>query len=451
MNLKIQLMARIMVMGLLCLMMTAAYVLYQSHTATGQQAHLTADAIAKQLEFQLLRIDAGFGQAQLFPDFDLWKTFSAVPGTCVRFLATDGAAVRSACSGDGLLSGHEPHWFAASYRRLFQPGLEVRRPVSFNKRVYGSVSVTPSDSLEIARAFADLSHLLGLSAVTVLAVCGLVFFSIQRLLRPAQVIVAGLQKMQQGDLAWRLPDFALHEWRCTATAINQLVMRQQQLLDDHERLALKLLTVQEQERSFLAHELHDEFGQCLAAIHALTAAISQTAAQQCPELLTETEQIRRITQHIMDTLRGLLLRLRPADLDELGLSTSLGGLVQGWTARSHGKTVYHLDIHGDCRTLPAPLPMTVFRIVQECLTNIAKHAQASQVRVMLNIVADHLDMQIADNGVASQLPFSTSGIGLLGIQERVTALAGQLDMRILTTGGLLITLRLPIHQTQGTP
>lgn len=447
MNLKFQLIVRIVLIAWLCLLATAAYVLHQAHAESGLRARLTAEALAKQLEFQLLRINAGFGNPRAFPDLELWQAFSAAPGICVSFATQQAKIVRSACIGDGIAGEPWPSLFADTYRWLFRPDTSMQRPIVFNHRGYGMLNVTASDKLEIAQAYTSLKQLLGLSSLTVLAVCLLVYFSLADLLRPARAIVAGLVKMRQGDLTFRLPDFALREWRQTADAINQLAQSQLQLLQERERLALKLLAVQEQERGFLAHELHDEFGQCLAAINALTAAIGQTAAQQCPALLAETEQISGITQHIMANLRGLLLSLRPVELSELGLAVSLSTLVQSWTARSHGQTVFHLAIHGDPGQLPEPLPMTVYRIVQECLTNAAKHASASEVGVTLDIRPDCVVVRIADNGIARHLPFVSPGIGLLGIEERVGALGGKLEMSTADTGGLMLTILLPICTT----
>lgn len=451
MNLKHQLIVRIVLIALASLIAVAVYALRQAHAESQRQAQATTATLVKQLQFQLLRIDAGFGDPKAFPDFSLWQAYSATPGTCIRFMAAHRPTVRSACTGDALLGEPGPRLFADGYRQWFKPGLPIIQPILYNHVKHGELQVTVNDRLEIAGAYADLTQLLGLSALTVLAVCLSVYVSLDSMLRPARRIVAGLTRMRAGDLRYRLPDFALQEWRQTAAAINQLAHSQQQLLQERERLALKLLTLQEQERRALASELHDEFGQCLAAINALIASINQTATARCPELLAETLQIGDITQHIMDNLRGLLMRLRPAELDELGLAVSLDHLLQGWTARSRGQTAYHLAITGDCEQLPQPLPMTVYRIVQECLTNAAKHAAATDVTVQLDCENTELGLHITDNGVAAELPFTPSGIGLLGIAERVAAVGGQLSMTIVETGGLNIAIRLPIIPDQHEP
>ena len=446
MNLQFHLLSRITVVALMCLLVSAAYVLYHSDRQARQATQVTAESLDKQLELQLFRINAGFGQANQFPDFDLWKQTGSVPGICVRYKSKDKATARSLCNGAKPVTLNWPDSFEAFYRQLFSPGFEITRLIAFNGRVYGSLTVTPSAEMEIAQAWDNIRSLLGLSALTVLAVCLLVYLSISRALRPAVIIVAGLESMEKGNLTCRLPSFELIEWQRTSAAINQLAASQQQLLAERQKLALKLINLQEEERHYLARELHDEFGQCLAAINAVAASIAHTADQQCPILVDEAEHISRISQHMMNSVRELLGHLRPAELDELGLAASLNSLVSGWNARSGGKIHYQLGITGDCALLPEPLAVTLFRIIQECLTNIAKHSAAANANVSLAITTDAVALTVKDDGIATRLPFTDGpGIGLLGIRERVTALHGQLTLAIAQPHGLIVEACLPIR------
>jgi two-component system sensor histidine kinase UhpB len=452
MNLKIYLLSRIILIGFACLAATAIWVLYQADREFRREARSTADSIGRQLEVQLLRINAGFDHVARFPDLGLWQQISTVSGTCVRFMPTDGDQVRSVCSGGNTIARSVPDWFEGIYRWAFKPGVEAMRPIAFRDRVYGTVIVAPSAEIEIASAWQQLRGLMGLSATTVLALCLLVYVTVSRALRPAQVIVAGLENMSNGDLSARLPAFELIEWQRTGQAINLLAASQQQLLTERRKLALKLMTVQEEERRYLARELHDEFGQCLAAINAVAASMTQTAAQGCPALVPEGKNIARITAHMMSLLRGLLLRLRPMDIDELGLSAALSSLVAGWNARNGGKIHYQLAIDGDLDRLPEPVPVNIFRIVQECLTNIAKHSSAANAKVTLTLSDGLVELRVEDDGIADKLPFEeASGIGLLGMRERVTALGGQLTLAPAQTGGLMVRAWLPVQPATDAP
>jgi two-component system sensor histidine kinase UhpB len=452
MNLKLHLLSRIILIGFACLIATTAWVLYQADQEFRHEARSKADSIGRQLELQLLRINAGFDHTARFPDLGLWQQMGAISGACVWFMPADGDRIRSVCSGGNTSAQSGPDWFESIYRWAFKPGFETMRPVAFRDHVYGAVVIAPSAEIEIANAWQQLRGLMGLSATTVLALCLLVYVTVNRALRPAQVIVAGLESMSNGNLSARLPAFELAEWQRTGQAINQLAASQQQLLAERRMLALKLLTVQEEERRYLARELHDEFGQCLAAINAVTASMMQTAEQDCPALVPEGKNIARITGHMMDLLRGMLLRLRPMDIDELGLSAALNSLIAGWNARNGGKIHYQLAIDGDLGQLPEPVPVNIFRIVQECLTNIAKHSSAANAKVMIKLSDGLVELQVEDDGIADKLPFEdSSGIGLLGMRERVTALGGQLTLAPIQTGGLMVRAWLPLQPATGAP
>ncbi|MDP2180463.1 histidine kinase [Methylicorpusculum sp.] len=334
MNLQRHLLTRIAMVALACLLVIAAFVLYQSHCVAKQTTGQMAESLGKQLESQLLLINAGLGQTNPFPDLEPWKQSDNQPGICLSYTPADGSLPRSLCNGSKLSRAKWPTLFETGYRQIFNPGLPAIRPIALNDRFFGSLIITPSAELEIAEAWNKMLSLMTLSSVTVLAVCLLVYWSISRILKPAKTIVASIKEMESGRLDCRLPAFELNEWQRIAAAINQLADSQQQLLDERQKLVLKLINLQEDERRYLARELHDEFGQCLAAINAVNASIKQTALQQCPSLIAETDHISRITTHMLDNVRDLLGRLRPAEFEELGLAASLNSLVAGWNVRS---------------------------------------------------------------------------------------------------------------------
>lgn len=444
MNLQRHLLTQITGVGLVCLLVFAAYVLYQSNYDAKQNTGRIAESLGKQLESQLLLISAGLGQTNPFPDFEPWKQSANQPGICLSYAPVNGSLPRNLCNGSKFSQADWPTLFEKTYRKLFEPGLPSVRPITVNGKVYGTLTVKLSTELVIAEAWHKLLSLMSLSSITVFAVCLLVYCRISRALKPAKIIVAGIKDMESGDRDCRLPVFELNEWQHIAAAINQLAFSQQLLLDERQKLVVKLVDIQEDERRYLARELHDEFGQCLAAINAVAASIKQTAAQDCPALVNETERISRITNHMLENVRDLLGRLRPAEFDELGLDASLNRLIAGWNARSGDKTRFQLNISGDCSLLAEGTAMTLFRITQECLTNIAKHANASNVSINLTIGLESTLLTIADDGVATALPFPDSGgIGLLGIRERVTALQGQLHLAIANPHGLIVDVRLP--------
>lgn len=464
MGLKLILMLLIFVIASVCLLLTAAYVLYQADRESGNEVTVTAESIDKQLELQLLRITTGFENPRRFPDLSLWLETGRNTALCVRYTETNNNnIVRNVCRGGASSTKSWSAWFETIYRWAFRPGQKVVREITYRDQVHGTITVSPDAEQEIERAWRDAQKLMGLSAIMVTSLCTLLYFAVGRALRPARVIVTGLEDMAQGNLSTRLPNFKIMEWQRTGEAINHLTANLEKILSERKELALKLMGVQEEERRFLTRELHDEFGQCLAGLNATASSITQTAVEKCPELVPDGQNITRITSHMMDLLRNILVHLRPSDIDELGLTASLKSMVAGWNTRSGGKTQYELEVDGDFDHLPEPIPANIFRIVQECLTNVSKHSAAENAKVKLerlssteivgtSISDESITLTIEDDGIANDLTFSgSSGIGLLGIRERVAALGGQLTLQANKPSGLIIHVWIPLQPIPEAP
>src|SRR5439155_14855552 len=157
----------------------------------------------------------------------------------------------------------------------------------------------------------------------------------------------------------------------------------------------------------------------------------------------------RTATNMMETLRGALFRLRPPDVDELGLVVSLEGLVAGWNGRSRGQPRFDCRFDGALESLPAAVGTGLYRIVQEALTNAAKHASAT--RVTLELIAHEataledrmIELCIADDGRPGETAV-TSRMGLLGMRERVAALGGRLSFETGTDRGATLRVVIPV-------
>lgn len=234
-----------------------------------------------------------------------------------------------------------------------------------------------------------------------------------------------------------------------SAGFNRLAGSLEQTILERTELMRKLVNLQEEERRFLARELHDEFGQCLAAVNAIASGLIQTAEQRCPELVGEGDRLARTGAHMMEVLRSMLLRLRPVGIEELGLVDSIKGLVAQWKG---GSARIELEVKGNFDDLPEAITIAVYRLVQECLTNVSKHAGATKVRVKLERCEPpagrsegSIDVLVEDNGVADAAGLSLSPkLGLLGMRERVAALGGQLMLQARQSNGLTVRALLPV-------
>lgn len=221
------------------------------------------------------------------------------------------------------------------------------------------------------------------------------------------------------------------------------------LLQEKRFLAQKCMAVQEDERRNLARELHDELGQCITAIQADAETIQELSHGQDRRLSTSAQAIQEVASRIYGVVHTMMERLRPSALDQLGLAATLREEVNGWRARCPG-THYTLQLAGDLDLLGERLSISLYRVVQECLTNIAKHAQAGEVRVSVRVVrdtgGDRVALDVEDDGIGMAPAAQGRGLGLIGMRERVEALGGRFEIATAAGAGMRIHAEIP-----GTP
>lgn len=211
------------------------------------------------------------------------------------------------------------------------------------------------------------------------------------------------------------------------------------LIKKNHALLQRILEVQEDERKRIARDLHDDLGQYLSAIKAQSNSLLIDASSSADVQLT-AKSITSSADHAYDATRNMIHSLRPVALDDLGLSAALEHLVNTWRPiyaenisvsegnldKNSGQTNYHLCIHGDIDRYSENVNISVFRIVQEALTNIAKHAKAKTASIMIKSEPHYLEIEINDDGIGFDITKHNAGYGLLGIAERVDALGASL-------------------------
>ena len=198
---------------------------------------------------------------------------------------------------------------------------------------------------------------------------------------PARTIIAGLRRLQQGDLGWRLPGFRTVEFNLIARAVNDLAGELSRTNAARTALTSRLFQVQEEGRRALARDLHDEFGQCLTATAALAASIETAAAPKRTDLVDDARAIARIQKQMMENLRGALVRLRSQDIEEIGLEATLRQLILDHNMRAGSGAVFRLNVNGKLSALPKQVAIDIYRIAQECLTNAVRHGSPTEVKL----------------------------------------------------------------------
>lgn len=218
------------------------------------------------------------------------------------------------------------------------------------------------------------------------------------------------------------------------------------LLEENRRLARQSLEIQESERAHLARELHDELGQCLTAIRADAQNICRLSKEKESRVYESAKAIGEVASRVYEVVRNMTRRLRPEMLDELGLGQALRDVVNQWRAR-HPEVEWLLSISGALGKLPEAVQITAFRVVQESMTNIVKHAQASRVEVRVERASGRLDVSIRDNGTGKD-PDEKHGFGMLGMRERVLAAGGRFEVTNKAGKGYRVHAQFPLAESE---
>ncbi len=223
--------------------------------------------------------------------------------------------------------------------------------------------------------------------------------------------------------------------------------RQAALLDENTRLSRELINLQEMERADLARDLHDELSQQLVAIRAHAGAIRRRTPNTDTGTLADAVAIEASASQIYAVSHRLMNGLHPQILDSAGLAEALQALLAGWSAQ-HVTIRANLRLAGRLDAIGGETRIHLFRIAQECLTNVAHHAHASHARLFLGETRQGgrrvLRMVISDDGVGMDLAASRQGFGLIAMRERARILGGDFALQSRPGGGTRIAVEVPL-------
>ena len=216
----------------------------------------------------------------------------------------------------------------------------------------------------------------------------------------------------------------------------------EQAEQEMRRLSQQLVHAQEDERRSISRELHDEIGQMLTGLRMEFRSLAKLHAASSAEFNTRLEQGKVLLDQTLQAIRDVAMGLRPSMLDDLGLDAALGWQVREF-GRRHDIPVT-LNIDADLSNLPDQHRTNLYRIVQEALTNCARHAQAQSVTITIAYKNGDLRLVVADDGVGITRPANPSGgLGLVGIQERARELRGTLRVDSTPGRGTSLTVSVP--------
>jgi two-component system sensor histidine kinase UhpB len=367
--------------------------------------------------------------AALIADFDGNRHLQA------RLLRADGAVI---VASQPAPADAPPDWFSSLLRQDIAP-MRLAAPMG------EIVELRPIYANDMAAVWAEFVDLVLVLALASVAGSALVFVVVGQALRPLRAVGEVLPRIGGGDYGARAPIQGPPELIGLGRGVNEMAARLAAMRERNRALEEQVLTLQDEERADIARDLHDEIGPHLFAANVDAAMAASLIGQGKPE--AALEQVRAITAaigHMQRLVRDILGRLRPTGLAELGLSSAVLDLVAFWGAR-RPEVVFKTDLAED-GDLPEAVQETLYRLVQESLSNAVRHGSPTTIEITIARSAGTVRAQVVNDGAAGA--DGGRGFGLTGMAERVAAAGGTLETGRIDSGLWRVAARLPLTAVQ---
>lgn len=337
-----------------------------------------------------------------------------------------------------------PAWFS----QLVAPRVAERRFSAGGL----TVVMRPDASRSVVDAWDDALMLTSIAGSLLLVLFAATWLVLHRTLKPLTLVVAALSRASEGHFATRLPVFPVAELGRVARAFNTMAdrlaeaVRENVVLERDRELAALLRAEREEERHMIARELHDELAQSITAVRAMAGALAQPGTSARPA--DTARMILSVTDEMQAGVSAILQRLRPvppAQVDQVAAD-----YLAVWATR-YPHIRLQTELAAPCR-LDDELTVTILRLLQESMTNVARHAQATRVTVRLRVADEdvaHLLLEILDDGRGLDGAAGRtrgSGRGLAGMRERARLLGGRMETGLAQGGGTVVRFLLPVSR-----
>jgi len=355
--------------------------------------------------------------------------------------APGGASAAPAPPGISGDPQQVPEWFVA----LIHPEqTTVSVPIVVNGRSLGSLVITSHPTDEMAEIWDGIVDQVEIGSAIAAALFLITMTVVSRALEPIESLADAMTGIEAGRYDTRVRPGGSPELATICSKLNHLAAVLGTAVEDKRQLAERMVSLQDVERKEIARELHDEFGPYLFALRAHTSSLTRLADTPKPDLEALRGDIGAMSDQVnalQQFNRRVLERLRPIGLAELGLTDALAALMRLWR-ETHPGVVIETSISPSLGARGEMAELTIYRIVQEALTNVFRHARATHVDVTVEPAAscstgtaatEAILVSVRDNG-AGLPPDHKQGFGMLGMRERVLALGGTMTVASTTQG-----------------
>jgi two-component system sensor histidine kinase UhpB len=398
--------------------------------------------------------DASDPEARLDRIVEGLKQLRHVSITRERAPAGNGAPAASVSSGDRGEPPQVPEWFVT----LIHPEqTTIAVPVAANGRSLGSLVITSHPTDEIAEIWDGIVTQIEVGSAIAAALLLMTMMIVNRALAPIKSLADGMSSIEAGRYDTRVTPGGSPELAAICGKLNHLASVLETTVEDKRRLAERVVSLQDVERKEIARDLHDEFGPYLFALRAHASSLTRLADTPSPDLDALRKHIGAMSDQVnalQQSNRRVLERLRPVGLAEFGLADALAALMRLWR-QTYPDVVIETSISPELEARGETADLTIYRIIQEALTNVFRHARATRVDVRVEPAATRsagaagtaaIMVSVSDNGAG--LPADhKQGFGMLGMRERVLALGGSMTVAS-TNHGVTVEALVPCGARQ---
>ncbi len=333
--------------------------------------------------------------------------------------------------------GAVPDWFV---RLLAIPEFKAAFPVTIQGRQVGDIVFAPDMTAELHEKWIGFLAIAWSGATLMLLTAVIAHFTARSTLRPLQNLGDGLTRMRAGNYEQPIAPAGPPEIRKSVQEANALASTLHQFSQDNRKLLRRIVSLQDDERQDMARELHDELGPLLFGIRANAVALLESISPDEATSKSAAEGILQLVETLQQVNRRILDGLRPLYIEELGLEKSIQTILQGAKTQAPGLKVTS-QIDSRLNEIEGLLSLTVYRVIQEAVTNVLRHARASAMHVTAAVDAREVVVEISDDGIGFPAD-RRFGRGLTGMLERARALSGTLEL-LRDAGRTSVRCRLP--------
>jgi two-component system sensor histidine kinase UhpB len=396
--------------GLFSLRIFAMEQLVNKSEAAGQSASFVADALSSALS------------VSSNPDATLVAFVTALKKTgpdAIKFIPAEKSTLAETNVISSVRPKIAPNWFVDF---LALPNVVRHYPVSVKGKRVGDLAFEPDISTHLYQAWMGFLAILACAVGFMFLTTAIAYFTVGNAVRPLRDLGTTVARLQEGDYDYRVTSDGSAEIRM---AVNELLDTLTYFDRENRALLRRMVSLQDDERRDIARDLHDELGPLLFAIYADAIAMLESAGVDERAFDSPPQKVLASVKALQLTNRRILDRLRPLYVEELGLELSVEELVR--KVRAQRSIQVNVEMDSALSTVDGVVSQTIYRLLQEGVTNVLRHAFATEMLLKASISDRHVVVEISDNGVG-MAPGVQIGRGLTGMHERARALGGTFEI-----------------------